>query len=89
MNESEVSNSEKIGPLIGSVIIILIIIAGAFYLFSIIKQKVDTQKATQETITESTENQSDEISEIEADINSIEVENLDAELEALQVEFQI
>lgn len=89
MNESEVNNSEKIGPLIGSVIIILIIIAGAFYLFSIIKQKVDTQKATQETITESTENQSDEISEIEADINSIEVENLDTELEALQVEFQI
>lgn len=89
MNENETNNSEKIGPLIGSVIIILIIIAGAFYLFSIIREKVEVQKSEQQKVEQVEQNQSDEISEIEADLNSTELENLDSELEALQVEFQI
>jgi len=89
MSENENNNSEKIGPLIGSVIIILIIIAGAFYLFSLIKEKVEVQKTEEQKVEQVDQNNSDEISEIEADLNSTELDNLDSELEALQVEFQI
>lgn len=89
MNEMEKNSSEKVGPLIGSVIIILIIIMAAFYLFSLIKDRVETQKQIDTPIEENVANQSDEISDIEADVHSTEVENVDQDLKALEVEFQI
>ncbi len=89
MEEIDKKNSERVGPLIGSVIIILIIIAGAFYLFSLIRNKVEVQKQNATTTEQNVSNQSDEISDIEADINSTETESLDKEMEALEVEFQI
>lgn len=87
--ETEKNTSDTVGPLIGSVLIILIIIAGAFYLFSTIRQKVDSQKETQAKVEEVQSSDSDEISDIEADINSTEVDSMNEDLESLQVEFQI
>lgn len=89
MNENEINNSEKVGPLVGSVIIIVIIILGAFYLFSTIKQKVDAQKAQTEETQMKDVNQTDELAEIESDINTTDVDSFDEEMESLQVEFQI
>jgi hypothetical protein len=89
MSELETNSSEKVGPLIGSVIIILIIIAGAFYLFSIIKTKVDAQKEKQFQIEQIENNNSDEIDVIESELNATEINTPEKELEALQVEFQI
>jgi uncharacterized protein HemX len=85
MNESETNNSVEIknsengvGPIIASIIIILIIVAGAFYLFSTIKEK---------RIPIQNQNTSDEVFDIEAELESTELENLDAELEAIESEF--
>ncbi len=87
MNEK--NNSDKVGPLIGSIIIILIVIMGAFYLFTLIKSKIELQKENDRLAEESSMNNSDNISEMEADINSVEVENFDEEMEAVEVEFKI
>lgn len=89
MEEIDKKNSDRVGPLIGSVIIILIIIAGAFYLFSLIRNKVDVQKQNSTTTEENISNQSDEISDIEADINAADSNSIDEEMQALEVEFQI
>lgn len=89
MTEIETKNSDKVGPLIGSVIIILIIILGAFYLFSLIKEKIEIQKQEAVPVEENFSNESDEIEAIEADISSTEIESLDEEMRALEVEFQI
>lgn len=89
MEEIDKKNSDRIGPLIGSVIIILIIIAGAFYLFSLIRSKVEIQNQNSTSTDGSISNQSDEISDIESDINSTETGSLEEDMKALEVEFQI
>jgi hypothetical protein len=89
MEEIDKKNSDRVGPLIGSVIIILIIIAGAFYLFSLIRNKVEVQEINSTSTQESISNQSDEILDIESDINSTETDSLEEDMQALEVEFQI
>ncbi len=76
MENNNSNSSDKIGPLIGSIIIILIIVLAAFYLFSTIKQKVEIQN-------------NNEITEIESDLNSTEVEEMEADLNSIEKEFQI
>jgi cell division protein FtsN len=90
MNEQKIKNSsDKIGPLVGSIIIILIITLGAFYLFSIIKDKVEIQNEnTDEMTEENVSNNSDEVSNIEAELNSMGVENYDEDMTAIEAEFQ-
>ena len=83
METNNTNSKDKVGPLIGSVIIILIITLGAFYLFSTIKEKVNVENQNiQET-------QTDEVIEIESDLNSTEVEEMEMELNSIEEEFQI
>jgi hypothetical protein len=83
METNNTNSKDKVGPLIGSVIIILIITLGVFYLFSTIKEKVNVQNQNiQET-------QTDEVTEIESDLNSTEVEEMEMELNSIEEEFQI
>lgn len=83
MQTNNTNSKDKVGPLIGSVIIILIITLGAFYLFSIIKDKVNVENQNiQET-------QTDDITEIETDLDSTEVEEMEMELRLIEEEFQI
>ncbi|MFA7193710.1 MAG: hypothetical protein WC087_02240 [Candidatus Paceibacterota bacterium] len=82
-------SGDKVGPLVGSVIIILIIILGAFYLFSTIKEKVNVEVENPETTQTETVNESDEITDIEAELNSTEVEDMEEELKSIEAEFQI
>lgn len=90
MNELETKSSDKIGPLIGSVIIILIIVLGAFYLFAQIKEKVSQQKNTQEEeIKKSEVSESDDINQIEAELNSTEIETIEEDLKSIEVELQM
>lgn len=88
MTEQESKNLDKVGPLIGSIIIILIIVLGAFYLFTQIKERIETQKQNnQQEISEI--NQSDEIHTIEMELNSMEMQSLEKEMQSLEVEFKI
>lgn len=90
MNETESKSSDKIGPLIGSVIIILIIVLGAFYLFAQIKEKVNQQKMIQEEeIKKSEVSESDDIHQIEVELNSTEIEDVEEDLKSIEVEFQM
>lgn len=90
MTEQETKNSsDKVGPLVGSIIIILIITLGAFYLFSIIKERVNIQnRTTNEMTEENIENNSDEIFNIESDLNSTEVESSEEDMTAIESEFE-
>lgn len=84
-------SGDKVGPLVGSVIIILIIILGAFYLFSTIKEKVNVDTDVENTETTQIEevNDSDEVADIEAELNSTEVQEMEEELKSIEAEFQI
>lgn len=92
-NTSNTTESQKtengVGALIGSVIIILIIIAGAFYLFSTIKEKRNGIQNTSNPTTEEiqTQNTSDEVTNIEADLEATDIDSLDAELGAIESAF--
>lgn len=95
MNENQNNNFESpqktdsgVGPIIASIIIILIIIIGAFYLFSTIKEQTSDNKNSPTTEQIENQNESDEISDIEADLNSTDLENLDLELSAIVSEFE-
>ncbi|MBP9763473.1 MAG: hypothetical protein KBD10_01875 [Candidatus Pacebacteria bacterium] len=83
------SSGDRVGPLVGSTIIILIIVLGAFYLFSTIKEKVavENQNAVESEVVN--ENKSDEIIDIESDLNSTEVLDMEAELKSMEADFQI
>lgn len=95
MNENQNNNFETktkpesgVGPIIASIIIILIIVVGAFYLFSTIKEQTSNNKNIPSTEQIETQSDSDEISDIEADLNSTDLENLDLELSAIVSEFE-
>ncbi len=94
-NSQENSNGK--GPLIGSIIVILILIAGLAYLWQNFPEQSpgmpsgmsgeDIENLPDEA-TQSLESQSssDEISAIEADLNSTDLHNIDAELDTINAE---
>ena len=102
LNTPQSSDSQKksIGPAVGIAIIVVIIIFGGLYYWG---AKINSQEAKnlQESLTaEQIENQedqtieqlqvqsqSDEIANIEADLNATDLENLDQELENIDLEF--
>jgi len=83
--------SKNVGAVIGVVIIIAILVVGAFYFWG---KKIDeagnpeTILSEPDTTTESLLNQSDstEIPDIEADLNATDLDNLDAELQTIEQE---
>lgn len=72
-----------VGAVIGSIIIILLIIGGAFYLFAQIKDKVGVEK-TQEQMTEEAPATTEEL---EAELQTIDTAELDAELKEIEAQF--
>ena len=64
------------GPVIGVIVILAIIILGGLYFWS--------QRAGNDAVIDeiNTQSGSDEASDIEADLNATDIENLDAELNA-------
>lgn len=92
--------SKSIGSIIGLAIIIVILIFGGLYYWGAQINKQQTQEQLDNTTAEMIENQldtaleqlqaqneSDEISDIEIDLNDTVLEGLDQELENIDVEF--
>ncbi|OHA89620.1 MAG: hypothetical protein A3C70_02595 [Candidatus Zambryskibacteria bacterium RIFCSPHIGHO2_02_FULL_43_14] len=74
---TEENSGSSIGPIIGIIVILAIIILGGLYFWN---QRADVTDQTVESI--NTQNVSDEAAAIEADLNATDIENLDAELNA-------
>ena len=74
-----VESGSSAGPIIGAIVILAVIIFGALYLWG---QREESQALNQELDTINIQSDSDETADIEADLNSTEIENLDAELNA-------
>lgn len=97
--ELEAPQTKSTGAIIGSIIIIIVLIIGGLYLWG--KQIVE--KETQDTLTseqilsetdttiDSLKNQgtSSKISDIETDLNSTDLNNLDKELQNIEVELNL
>ena len=92
--------SKSIGSIIGLAIIIVILIFGGLYYWGAQINKQQTQEQLDNTTAEMIENQldtaleqlqaqneSDEIADIEVDLNDTALEGLDQELENIDVEF--
>jgi uncharacterized protein HemX len=77
----------KIGPMIGSIIVIIIIIVGGIYFWS---QQVEDKKTDMKNNTPQTEeiDPIKEAEEIEAELDDLGLEDLDAELDAIDAEFE-
>jgi len=74
-----VESGSSAGPIIGAIVILAVIIFGALYFWG---QREESQALNQELDTINIQSDSDETADIEADLNSTEIENLDAELNA-------
>jgi flagellar biosynthesis/type III secretory pathway M-ring protein FliF/YscJ len=95
-NAPSKKKDDGVGPIAASIIIIFIIIVGAFYLFSLVKERtqpqddvseeliVDRGPSSEELLEQS---DSDEISDIEADLEAEDFSDLGAELEDIEKEF--
>lgn len=98
MGNMETGGEKSMGPLIGSIIIVVILIAGGFYLWN--KEMTEDEMAGEDnmmmddsgtTMMEGdvktkaleTQNTSDETSAIEADLNATDLNNMDAELQTM------
>lgn len=89
MEETNTQNQEEqkpirkegsVGAMIGSVIVILIILAGGVYFMNSLREKIeDDEIPKQEMATTS-------LSEINAELDAIELEELDAEIAEIQAE---
>lgn len=98
-SDSNETHKKPVGPIIGIAIIVVIMIFGGLYYWGaqISKQnKVKQENLTAEQIGSQTDNaalqlqaqsQSDEIADIETDLNTTDLENLDQELENIDLEF--
>lgn len=73
------------GPVIGIVIIILIIVLGGLYFWG---QRADQNimEETQNAELEMTQSESDDLTSIEADLNSADFDGLGAEVEVIEAE---
>lgn len=78
----KIEKDKGVGPIIGSIIIIILIIIGGIYYWNSI---IDERAATQDT---SEQSEAESISEIEAELNTTDLDNLDAELEQIEAEFE-
>lgn len=89
---------KSFGPIFGIIIIVILIILAGFYFWGNQLEDTAREEATTEEVggdvdtTSSTDigeplSTSDEIADIEADLDATDLENLDAELENIDAEF--
>ena len=80
MNMPPKEESNSAGPVIGIIVILVIIILAGLYFWS---ERAPTQVVNMEDLDSiNMQSESDEASAIEADLDSTDVENVDAELNA-------
>lgn len=99
MPEIEPPKSKSTGAIVGSIIIIVILIIGGLYLWGKQITKVEIQQATtpEQILSEpdqtlgSLKNQSasDKVKDIEADLNTTNLDNLNKELENINTELSL
>lgn len=94
------SQKKSMGPVIGIAIIVVIIIFGGLYYWgaqinkqeakdlqeSLTAEQIESQEDTAVEQLE-VQSQSDEVADIETDLNATDLENLDQELENIDLEF--
>ena len=89
----ETPKSSSVGPFIGIIIVILVIILGGLYFWGQrVEKNADESILTgEDTVTEDnsveileTQSSSDEIADIEEDLNTTDLENLDRELQSIE-----
>ncbi len=76
--EPQENNKKGVGPIIGSIIIILVIAIGGIYYLKNTKDKITENKPIDNSTT--TLGTSTEISDIQNDLDGTDVDNLDKEL---------
>lgn len=98
-NENKQTPQKPMGPVVGIVIIVILLILGGFYFWG--AQLTDTEKEVKITAEEiinqedtalenlQSQSNSDEIDAIEADLNTTDLENLDSELNAIDLELNL
>ncbi|MDO8565042.1 MAG: hypothetical protein Q7R67_00215 [bacterium] len=74
-----VQSGSSAGPIIGAIVILAVVIFGALYFWG---QRSESQALNNELDTINIQSESDTTADIEADLNSTELENLDAEMNA-------
>lgn len=99
-NENVAAHEKPVGPAIATIIIVLILIIGAFYFWGSKLEKVSPidENATAENILTKpdtsldaikTQGSSDEIGAIEQDANATDLQNLNAETKNIDAELAI
>lgn len=70
-----------VGPIIGSIIIIILLVLGALYFYGSIVERRQTQGARTPALSESTR-----VADIESDLNVPELDTVDADMAELEAE---
>jgi FlaG/FlaF family flagellin (archaellin) len=70
---TEQTNDKGVGPIIGTIIVIIVIIMGGFYFLGQRTEKLNTNN---NEIANPTATTSDEVSSLQDDINSLDVDSL-------------
>lgn len=79
----------SVGPMIGSLIVIIIITIGGFYFWNSISERLNKESVIDAQVEElGTQSDSDEIEDIEADLQNTNFDDLDTELDAIDQEFE-
>lgn len=87
--EPQKKNSGGTGAFIGSLIIILVIIIGGIYMWNEILERANPQtELDAESLMAGTEESSDETASLEAELENSDFADLDAELNAIDAEFE-
>ncbi len=86
-----------VGPLIGSVIIVLVILIGGLYFWGSMiidrKNEIETEQALEDQASSAevesiaSQSSSDETDSIEADLNATDLDSVDAEMSAVDEEY--
>lgn len=80
----------SIGPLVGIIIVVLIIVLGGMYFWG---QRIDSGQETgvkNDAATQSLQNQSasDDLASIEADVNNTDLQNIDSEMSQIDADLE-
>ncbi len=79
-----------IGAIVGSIIVVLIIILGAFYLFTTVQERRngrDTTNTEEMSVMNTVDNEPATTAELEAELETINTDDLDAELADIEEQF--